>query len=202
MMRNLFLVADAISPSSRWQDAFADGVYFTLDVAISSRMKPDIVWLSTAVSEWGNLLANALQHFAGSPIVVVSNIPTEREAMRVMASGARGYCHAWASPEQFKEVAQVVSRGGYWIGQALMSRLIGIVNKTLPPLDELPKELSEREAEVARNVAEGQSNKEIARVLGITERTVKAHMGAIFAKLGVRDRLQLVLRLTGNKKQE
>jgi DNA-binding NarL/FixJ family response regulator len=67
--------------------------------------------------------------------------------------------------------------------------------------DELPEELSGREAEVAREVVAGRSNKEIARVLGITERTVKAHLGAIFAKLGVRDRLQLALRLTGDKEK-
>jgi DNA-binding NarL/FixJ family response regulator len=48
---------------------------------------------------------------------------------------------------------------------------------------------------VADEVVQGRTNKEIAVTLGITERTVKAHLGAIFAKLGVRDRLQLALRL-------
>ena len=44
-------------------------------------------------------------------------------------------------------------------------------------------------------VAKGATNKEVARALDITERTVKAHLGSAFGKLGVRDRLQLVLRL-------
>ena len=55
--------------------------------------------------------------------------------------------------------------------------------------------LSEREAQVARAVAQGRSNKEVAEQLFISERTVKAHLGAIFDKLGVRDRVQLVLKL-------
>ncbi|MCL2644672.1 MAG: response regulator transcription factor [Betaproteobacteria bacterium] len=200
MMRNLFLVAGAVAPSSRWREAFADGVYVTWDVAVSARIKADIVWLSTVVPNWKELLASALQQFANVPVVVLSNIPDEREAMSAVVAGARGYCHAWSSPEQLHEVAQVVSRGGYWVGQALMSRLIGTVAKSQPVLEELPGELSERETEVAREVVAGRSNKEIARILGITERTVKAHLGTIFAKLGVRDRLQLALRLTGKEK--
>ncbi|MCL1860807.1 MAG: response regulator transcription factor [Proteobacteria bacterium] len=200
-MRNLFLVAGTVTPSTRWRDAFADGVYVTWDVAVSARLKADVVWLGAAASNWKELLARALRQFADVPVVVVSNAPDEREAMSAMVAGARGYCHAWASPEQLHEVAQVVNRGGYWIGQALMSRLISVVNKGLPMTDELPEELSGREAEVAREVVAGRSNKEIARVLGITERTVKAHLGAIFTKLGVRDRLQLALRLTGGKEK-
>jgi DNA-binding NarL/FixJ family response regulator len=53
--------------------------------------------------------------------------------------------------------------------------------------------LSARELQVAQAVAEGRSNKEVADLLSISERTVKAHLGAVFEKLGIRDRLQLVL---------
>jgi len=52
--------------------------------------------------------------------------------------------------------------------------------------------------QVARAVSAGRSNKEVADKMFISERTVKAHLGAIFEKLGVRDRLQLVLRLAAS----
>jgi DNA-binding NarL/FixJ family response regulator len=203
MMRNLFLMAGAVLPSPRWRDAFADGVCFTWDVVASARMKADVVWLSTVAPGWKELLTDVLQQqqYVGAPVVVVSNAPNESEALSAIVNGARGYCHAWASPEQLREVAQVVSRGGYWVGQALMSKLINVVTRSQSIADELPGGLSEREAEVAREVVAGHSNKEIARVLGITERTVKAHLGAIFVKLGVRDRLQLALRLTGGQEK-
>jgi DNA-binding NarL/FixJ family response regulator len=55
-----------------------------------------------------------------------------------------------------------------------------------------------REAQVARAVAVGRSNKEVADLLFISERTVKAHLSAVFEKIGVRDRLQLVLRLAAS----
>lgn len=201
-MRNLFLVAGTVMPSPRWREAFADGVCVTWDVAVSARVKPDVVWLSAAAPGWKELLGKVQRQFADIPVVVVSNIPDEREALSAIVTGARGYCHAWSSPEQLCEVAQVVIRGGYWVGQALMSKLINVVvTKSQSTVDELPGGLSEREAEVAREVISGRSNKEIARVLGITERTVKAHLGAIFVKLGVRDRLQLALRLTGGKEK-
>jgi DNA-binding NarL/FixJ family response regulator len=204
MMRNLFLMAGAVMPSPRWRDAFADGVCFTWDVVVSAQMKADVVWLSAVAPGWKELLAKVVrqQQFANTPVVVVSNIPDEREALSAIVTGARGYCHAWSSPEQLCEVAQVVSRGGYWVGQALMSKLINVVaTRSQPIAGELAGELSEREAEVAREVVSGRSNKEIARILGITERTVKAHLGAIFVKLGVRDRLQLALRLTGSQEK-
>lgn len=57
--------------------------------------------------------------------------------------------------------------------------------------------LTPRENAVAKAVAAGQSNKEVARQLDITERTVKAHLSAVFTKLGVRDRLHLVLAISG-----
>jgi DNA-binding NarL/FixJ family response regulator len=200
-MRNLFLVAGMTRPSPRWQEAFPDGVSYTRDVAVSAGIKADVIWLGTQAVGWGELLADTLRQFVDIAVVVVSDEPNEQEALAALTTGARGYCHAWASPQQLREVSQVVSRGGYWLGADLMSKLVGVVGQLRPLPDELPKELSEREAEVSREVVAGHSNKEIALSLGITERTVKAHLGAIFAKLGVRDRLQLALRLTGDKEK-
>ena len=57
--------------------------------------------------------------------------------------------------------------------------------------------LTSREAQIARAVASGQANKEIAAQMRIALKTVKAHLGSVFAKLGVRDRLQLVVRMAG-----
>jgi DNA-binding NarL/FixJ family response regulator len=60
--------------------------------------------------------------------------------------------------------------------------------------------LTPREQDAAVLLAKGDSNKEIARQLDITERTVKAHVGAMLEKLGVRDRLQLSLIINGIEK--
>ena len=80
-----------------------------------------------------------------------------------------------------------------------MQRLLGAINQ-LPlgkPGPDLLESLSAREREVVHLASRGLVNKLIARELGITERTVKAHLKAVFEKLQVADRLQLALRVHG-----
>ena len=118
----------------------------------------------------------------------------------VFAAGASGYCNALAIPELLRQVAVVVEQGGLWVGQDLMKRLFSALSAGPGSTSDTTNtlhELSQRELQVAQAVARGSTNKEIARALGITERTVKAHLSAVFSKLDVRDRLQLSLIVNG-----
>jgi DNA-binding NarL/FixJ family response regulator len=134
-------------------------------------------------------------------VVVLSSVPEQVEGLRALNAGARGYCHLLAAPVLLQEVAQVVSLGGLWVGPDLVQRLMAATRELLQRSPDAVRPavdlsvLSERELQVARAVAEGQSNREVAEQLHITERTVKAHLGAVFEKLGLRDRVQLVLQL-------
>ncbi len=100
-------------------------------------------------------------------------------------------------------MALVVTNQGIWVGQELLAKVLGGSFKTLQQrhqgasfqYSEYLELLTERERGVALAVARGATNKEVARQLDITERTVKAHLSAIFKKLAVRDRLQLILKL-------
>ena len=85
------------------------------------------------------------------------------------------------------------------VDAALLSRLLRLVDTRLPRvgLAHWSAPLTEREREVAQLAAIGDSNLTIADALGITERTVKAHLKAVFEKLQVADRLQLALRVHG-----
>jgi DNA-binding NarL/FixJ family response regulator len=138
------------------------------------------------------------------PCVVLSDQPSDEEALAAFAAGARGYCNTHAAAQLLIQIAAVVLQGGLWIGESLMKRLVsatGRLQGSFAPAvegDGWSKSLTDREKQVARTLAGGASNKEIARALGITERTVKAHVGAIFEKLQVRDRLQLSLRVNGH----
>lgn len=136
--------------------------------------------------------------------VVICDEPNESLVMQALAAGAAGCCNTHAAPEVLSQVALVVQNGGLWIGQSLLQRLVGGAAQRLEQRGEVGQEdwaaqLTEREAQVARKVAEGASNKEVAQVLSITERTVKAHLTTIFEKLGLRDRLQLSLKINGLK---
>lgn len=144
-----------------------------------------------------------LAHASEFHVVLLCDEPDERIVVAALAAGAAGCCNSRAAPEVLQQIALVVGNGGLWVGQSLLQKLVGATARVLAqrPVTEVHagwrQSLSEREVQVAERVAAGDSNKEIARVLNITERTVKAHLSTIFEKLGIRDRLQLSLRVNG-----
>ncbi len=195
----------------RWQQAFADGKIFSSLQQMTPCLRNDaLVWLHADALPGGHLgeAVGAIRQVCPAlKLVVISCMPSQGGAMAAFQAGAAGYCHALATPEMLQQVALVVRNGGMWIGPDLLPLLVGAIGQALSPaaLSQEPSTLEKltlREQEVARQVCSGASNKEIAQVLGITERTVKAHMGAIFEKLGIRDRLQLALLITQDDSAE
>lgn len=202
------VLSPAAQPSRRWMSAFPSGRCCDLDAVRKESTPRDVVWLSTAMRGWQEALIDLLKAEPGRRVVVLSGAPQAQEGLQAINVGARGYSHMHAVPELFHEIARVVQHGGLWVGPELVDRVVAATRKLIDTGAgaavggemAIPSNLSAREAEVARAVASGLSNKEVADRLHISERTVKAHLGAIFEKLGVRDRLQLVLRLShGNK---
>jgi DNA-binding NarL/FixJ family response regulator len=184
----------------RWSEAFPAGIAQKTHSAPShaAPSEADLVWLRL---EHGPPVTLQIQHMA-SPLrlVVLSDQPTDEEALAAFSAGARGYCNTHATAQLLRQVAAVVLQGGLWIGESLMQRLVSATSRlqaadstVSPPDESWSNGLTDREKEVARTLARGASNKEIARSLDITERTVKAHVGAVLEKLQVRDRLQLSL---------
>jgi len=204
--RHHFLLPDAGAawtlPPERWSQAFPDSWavdWSTLLQAVDAR---DMVWVLVTQDDWLSRVAALLRLQPGCRVVVLSAAPGETEGLRALDAGARGYCHLLAVPTLLREVAQVVGLGGLWVGPELLQRLVaatrGLLQQGLAPQAE-PIDLSllsMRELQVARAVARGHTNREVAEQLHISERTVKAHLGAVFEKLGVRDRVQLVLQLS------
>lgn len=130
-------------------------------------------------------------------IVALSMHPSEDQGYAALSAGCSGYCHAIAPQAQLKQVLAVVTAGGIWAGRSLLERLLTALNKLPGAAATLLPRLSDREREVAQLAARGASNKVIARELGISERTVKAHISAAFEKLQVTDRVQLALKVNG-----
>jgi len=187
----------------RWLEAFPQAV----GKVSRGGTPPSLVWVRLQGDAPAAGQIEAARQLAGEPpLVVLSDQPSDEEALNCFALGVRGYCNSHAVPELLQRVADVVLQGGLWIGESLMQRLLqGTARMPLPAPAGAPPDwaalLTGREREVALAVAEGASNKEIARQLGITERTIKAHTGAIFEKLGVRDRMQLSLVVHGRRSQ-
>ncbi|MDX5379089.1 MAG: response regulator transcription factor [Halomonas sp.] len=202
MMAVLF-VSQRRAEVPRLRSAFPDVRRITPDQARVMADKGDRVWLMTDHSDWPVVATEVAGQ--GAIIVVMSLAPSEAEALKALQAGARGYVHALSPPELLGQVALVTHHQGIWVPAELLSKVVVGAFTALGGSENLPQEslsmLTERERAVALAVAEGRTNKEVARQLDITERTVKAHLGAIFRKLGVRDRMQLVLRLARQDEQ-
>lgn len=197
-----------------WQHSFPNALVLT---SVGTEHLPSqiaCVWLrltgdATVAEQIAQLRSRFAQNVPPPSVIVMSDIPSDLEALAVFSVGARGYCNAHAGVEVLQNVATVVTQGGMWIGEGIMQRLLlaprvesegshppasdaALISKASLGTD-WRSQLTLREAEVALAVADGASNREIATRLGITERTVKAHVGAILEKFDIKSRLQLAL---------
>jgi DNA-binding NarL/FixJ family response regulator len=115
----------------------------------------------------------------------------------------KGGCHGYALFESINQhvIGRIMSEllaGGYWVPRLVLERVVEeITIDREDVVGSVCQGLSPRENEVALWIGRGLSNKRIARELGVTERTVKAHLSNIFQKTPVSDRLELALLMNG-----
>ena len=170
-----------------------------------SRRKEDIVWLDMNlpnIPAWDSGAWQNLIHVKELRIIAASSNPSDGDAIAALEAGCVGYCHAYSDSATLMQIDQVTKAGHIWIGTNLMQQLIQSANRaaTLPAAtssNTWQHSLTAREREVAKLAANGASNLQISEACGISERTVKAHLSAVFEKLGITDRLQLALKVHG-----
>lgn len=130
-------------------------------------------------------------------VIVASCYPNDTQGQQVIVAGAKAYVHAYSSVELLEQAVTQVQCGQIWVGQSLLSRLLSQIGHQLPMQHAWQQTLTARESDIAQRAALGHSNQLIAHDLGITERTVRAHLGSVFEKLEVTDRLKLALKVHG-----
>jgi DNA-binding NarL/FixJ family response regulator len=199
-----------ISPLSTglisWVEAFPKAkITAHVEPAKSQKDEAILFWLhmNEDRQQWlTNTIMLILKNYKNAKIVVLANAPIQAEALHALSLGAVGYCHAYSAPTVLREIKTVISHGGLWLGNELLRRLIEVSTKLAgnqpKQVEALLTQLTKRQKDVAIEAAKGLSNKEIARILSISERTVKAHLAATFECLKVKDRLQLALMLNSN----
>jgi len=187
--------------ASHWQESFDDVLVFKNEAASNHAFEDArSVWLCTVIREWPNLLESLSA--SGKKVAVLAMSPTPDEAKLALSLGANAYLSATAASDLLHKAKTTIAAGGYWIPNELLLKMLGQFNSVLSanaPASPDPRlnDLTPRELEVCREVAKGNSNKVIARQLHITERTVKEHLSRSFAKLGVKDRMQVMLLING-----
>lgn len=170
----------------------------------SNPLVPALIWMdlsSPNCPTWDQPDWISLRKTHNFKVVAASSNPSDNEAIQALDAGCAGYCHAFSDAATLVQVRQVVEAGHVWIGKTLMNRLIHSANSAAsakaPRSEDWGLGLSAREREVAILAANGASNQAISQECKIAERTVKAHMSAVFEKLNLTDRLQLALRVHG-----
>lgn len=134
----------------------------------------------------------------GAPrVVILTTFDLDEYVFAAIKAGASGFLLKDAQPEEMLAAIRTVHAGEAVIAPSSTRRLIEHVAASMPTADrmrpDLLDDLTEREREVLVLIARGMSNQEIATELFVAEATVKTHVGRVLAKLGARDRVQLVV---------
>ncbi len=137
-----------------------------------------------------------------TPVILMTAYDDEEQLFNAIRVGAAAYFLKDLGPQELMDGIRRVSRGEYLINESVLSKPM-VASRVLKQFSDIPSDakeveplfipLSNREIEVLEQIAKGNSNKEIARALKISDQTVKNHITSILRKLAVNDRTQAVV---------
>lgn len=130
-------------------------------------------------------------------VLVVTMVDDDDTVVAAMRAGARGYVLKGATGAELGAAIRAVAAGGAVFGAAIANRLVNAPTSAAAPTDPAVADLTPREREVLAMLADGASNKQIARTLGLSLKTVQNHVSRILDKLQATDRTQAALRARG-----
>ena len=158
-------------------------------VRLCADLHPDVVLMDLRMPGMDGLSAieRLRTEQPGIAVVILTTFNEDDLMMRGLRLGAKGYLLKDTDRETLFNTIRAASRGETLLRPEIMARVLAQGNLSSAPASE-PSDLTERELEVLRGVAQGERSKEIAFRLGITERTVKAHLASIYNRLGVDSR--------------
>jgi DNA-binding NarL/FixJ family response regulator len=189
-LKKLFAVEDDLRVVAQAQSA-------AQLIELTKSLRPHLYFIQAEIitEAGGNLLADLRREAPNCKIVVTSSsAPTEEEGMQFVQLGAAGIILKSVEPSLFAKCARkVVWENEVWLPHQQVAHIAKFVeanaSQPLRPVDTL----TQREKTIISYLMQGWRNREIAQHLSITEQTVKNHLRSIYDKVGVSDRLELVL---------
>ena len=170
-------------------------------LAVADALRPDVVLMDLRMPILDGVAATCrlLAAHPTTRVIVVTTFDDDELVFDGLRAGAVGYLLKDVSSDKLVEAIRAAARGESFLQPSIAAKVLAEFNRlersaTPPPPPPLAEPLSERELEILRLVAAGDSNKEIAAALYITEGTVKNHVTNILGKLDARDRTQAALR--------
>ncbi|WP_285814568.1 response regulator transcription factor [Microbacterium sp. Marseille-Q6648] len=171
-------------------------------VAAASALRPDVVCMDVQMPDMDGIQATRLlaaDAAVDAAIVIVTTFDRDDYLFEALSAGASGFLLKNAGPEELVSAVRVAAAGDALLAPEVTRRVIARLAPASPspaPVTTPPAatpELTDRETDVLRLVAQAMSNAEIASALYIGEATVKTHVSNVLQKLGVRDRVAAVV---------
>ncbi|MGK5678304.1 response regulator [Actinoplanes sp. URMC 104] len=169
-------------------------------VRTARALQPDVILMDIRMPGMDGITATReiLAHGPATRVIILTTFETDEYVFAALAAGASGFLTKEIGPDGLRQAVRVVAAGDALLSPSVTRRVVGqfahrpVAAAASPGADRLAV-LTDREREVVRLVASGLSNEEIARELVISPLTAKTHITRAIAKLGVRDRVQLVI---------
>jgi DNA-binding NarL/FixJ family response regulator len=165
-------------------------------VAQVGRHRPDVVMMDVQMPRMDGIAATAeiIRQWPGVRVLAVTTFDTTDTVLPMLHAGASGYLLKDSRAEEILDGVRRVHEGTTSLSPRIAALLVAHVRERdrKVPTENL-EELTERETDVLRCLARGMSNAEIAGELLVSEGTVKAYLGRMMTKWGVRDRVQLIV---------
>ena len=160
---------------------------------LAASLQPDIALLDLSMPGGGlSAVAQIASHNLAKHVAMLTVSEDGEDVSEALRLGAKAYILKGVSAREIREILNDVVKGETYVAPSLAAKVLTLMTteqEAASPLDDLTK----REEDILRLVATGQSNKEVAAVLGLQEKTVKHYMTAILEKLHARNRVEAAL---------
>jgi DNA-binding NarL/FixJ family response regulator len=158
-------------------------------------LEPDVVLMDVRMPNLDGIGATQEIVSSGSRarVLILTTFDPDEYVYEAIRAGASGFLLKDVEPEELVDAIRVVAAGNALLGATVTTRLLERFGQAAAATAPSLEELTERELEILRLVAEGLTNAEIAERLVVSETTVKTHVSSVLRKLGVRDRVQAVI---------
>ena len=214
---NYLLASPSNIKLDRWQKSLNGYAHILNVVDMASlkdsvaRLKPDVLLLDQELPGLGGVSGiTGLRKLSPKTkiIMLVDSISDDEQEWCYFRAGVRGCCRNDINAETLRTLTNAVQQGELWIRRTLTYKLLDQMGEPSSKKKETSRkclgqlaQLTRREYEISLRVSNGESNKQIAQSLDITERTVKAHLTEVYRKLGVLDRVKLAIVLSADSRQ-